>query len=144
IYDAAMKYQAAGTPTIIVAGKEYGAGSSRDWAAKGPRLLGVRAVIAESYERIHRSNLVCMGVLPFEFADCKTLRGYALCGKEVVDIPVREAAGCTSKKVNARVAYPDGRTVSMPLIAPIETIDEIAYFKSGGILQHVLRNLLAA
>jgi aconitate hydratase len=144
IYDAAMKYQAAGTPTIIVAGKEYGAGSSRDWAAKGPRLLGVRAVIAESYERIHRSNLVGMGVVPFEFADGKTRRDYALTGKEAIDIPVQEAASGTRKKVTARVTYPDGRTVALPLVARIDTIDEVGYFKSGGILQHVLRNLLAA
>ena len=144
IYDAAMKYQAAGTPTIIIAGKEYGAGSSRDWAAKGPRLLGVRAVIAENYERIHRSNLVGMGVMPLEFADGKTRRDYALTGKEAIDIPVQEAASGTRKKVTAKVTYLDGRTVAMPLVARIDTVDEIAYFKSGGILQHVLRNLLAA
>ena len=144
IYDAAMKYQADGVPTVIVAGKEYGVGSSRDWAAKGPRLLGVRAVIAENYERIHRSNLVGMGVLPFEFAGGKTRRDYALTGEEAIDIPVREAASGTRKKVTARVTYPDGRTVDMKLIARIDTVDEVAYFKSGGILQHVLRNLLAA
>jgi aconitate hydratase len=144
IYDAAMKYQAAGTPTIVVAGKEYGAGSSRDWAAKGPRLLGVRAVIAENYERIHRSNLVGMGVLPLEFANGKTRRDYGLTGKEAIDIAVRDAASGTRRKVIARLTYPDGRTVDMPLIARIDTVDEIAYFKSGGILQHVLRNLLAA
>ena len=144
IYDAAMKYQAAGTPTIVVAGKDYGAGSSRDWAAKGPRLLGIRAVITESYERIHRSNLVGMGVLPLEFANGKTRRDYALTGEEAIDIPIREAASATRKKVTARVTYPDGRTVDMPLVARIDTVDEIGYFKSGGILQHVLRNLLAA
>jgi aconitate hydratase len=144
IYDAAMKYQAEGTPTIIIAGKEYGAGSSRDWAAKGPRLLGVRAAIAENYERIHRSNLVGMGILPFEFADGKTRRDYGFTGKEAIDIPIREGASGTRKKVIARVSYPDGRTVDMPLVARIDTVDEIAYFKSGGILHHVLRNLAAA
>jgi aconitate hydratase len=144
IYDAAMKYQAAAIPTIVVAGKEYGAGSSRDWAAKGPRLLGVRAVIAESFERIHRSNLVGMGILPLEFADGKTRNDYALTGKEAIDIPVREGASGTRKKVTARVTYPDGRTVDMPLVARIDTVDEVAYFKSGGILQHVLRYLAAA
>ena len=97
IYDAAMKYQAAGTPTVIVAGKEYGTGSSRDWAAKGPRLLGVRAVIAESYERIHRSNLVGMGILPLEFADGKGRRDYGLTGRETIDIPVQEGASATRK-----------------------------------------------
>jgi aconitate hydratase len=144
IYDAAMKYQAAGTPTIIIAGKEYGAGSSRDYAAKGPRLLGIRAVIAESYERIHRSNLVGMGVLPLEFADGKGRRDYGLTGKEIIDIPVREGASATRKRVTAKLTYPDGRTIDLPLIARVDTLDEIAYFKSGGILHHVLRNLLAA
>src|SRR5262245_58241622 len=144
IYDAAMKYQSAGIPTVIVAGKEYGAGSSRDYAAKGPRLLGVRAVIAESYERIHRSNLVGMGVLPLEFADGKGRRDYGLTGQETIDIPVNEGAAATRKHVTAKLTYPDGRTVDLPLIARVDTVDEIAYFKSGGILQHVLRNLLAA
>jgi aconitate hydratase len=144
IYDAAMKYEAAATPTIIVAGKEYGSGSSRDWAAKGPRLLGVRAVIAESYERIHRSNLVGMGILPLEFVDGKTRRDYGLTGKEAIDIPVQEGASGTRKKVTGRVTYPDGRTAEMPLVARIDTVDEVAYFKSGGILQHVLRHLAAA
>jgi aconitate hydratase len=144
IYDAAMKYQGEGIPTIIVAGKEYGAGSSRDYAAKGPRLLGIRAVIAESYERIHRSNLVGMGVLPLEFADGKGRRDYGLTGRETIDVPVREGASATRKAVIAKLTYPDGRTIDLALIARIDTLDEIAYFKSGGILHHVLRNLLAA
>ena len=144
IYDAAMRYQATGVPTIVIAGKEYGAGSSRDWAAKGPRLLGVRAVIAESYERIHRSNLVGMGVLPLEFADGKSRRDYGLTGKEAIDIPVRDAAAGTRKAVVAKLTYPDGRTIDLPLVARIDTVDEIAYFRNGGILQHVLRNLAAA
>jgi len=144
IYDAAMKYQAAGVPTVIIAGKEYGAGSSRDWAAKGPRLLGVRAVIAESYERIHRSNLVGMGILPLEFEAGKGRRDYGLTGRETIDIPIREGASGTRKKVIAKLTYPDGRTIDLPLAARVDTVDEIAYFKSGGILQHVLRNLLAA
>jgi aconitate hydratase len=144
IYDAAMKYEEAGIPTVIVAGKEYGSGSSRDWAAKGPRLLGVRAVIAESYERIHRSNLVGMGILPLEFADGKTRRDYALTGQEAIDIPVQAGAAGTRRKVTARVTYPDGRTTDMALVARIDTVDEVAYFRSGGILQHVLRHLAAA
>jgi aconitate hydratase len=144
IYDAAMKYEAANIPTVIVAGKEYGSGSSRDWAAKGPRLLGVRAVIVESFERIHRSNLVGMGILPLEFADGKTRRDYQLTGRETIDIPVAQGASATRKRIVARVTYPDGRTADMPLIARVDTVDEVAYFKSGGILQHVLRNLAAA
>jgi len=98
IYDAAMKYQGKRNPDDYRRGKEYGAGSSRDWAAKGPRLLGVRAVIAESYERIHRSNLVGMGVLPLEFEAGKTRRDYALTGRETIDIPVKEGASGTRKK----------------------------------------------
>jgi len=144
IYDAAMKYMAAGTPTVIVAGKEYGAGSSRDWAAKGPALLGIRAAIAENYERIHRSNLVGMGIVPFEFANGKTRRDYGLTGKETIDIPVREASSGTRKQVLAKLTYPDGRSIDIPLVARIDTVDEVAYFKSGGILQYVLRNLAAA
>jgi aconitate hydratase len=144
IYDAAMKYQAEGVPTVVVAGKEYGAGSSRDYAAKGPRLLGIRAVIAESYERIHRSNLVGMGILPLEFANGKGRRDYGLSGQETIDIPIGEGASSTRKRVIAKLTYPDGRSIDLPLIARIDTLDEIAYFKSGGILHHVLRNLLAA
>jgi aconitate hydratase len=144
IYDAAMEYRAAGTPTVIVAGKEYGAGSSRDWAAKGPRLLGIGAVIAENYERIHRSNLVGMGILPLEFAGGKTRRDYRLTGQETIDIPVAEGASSTRKPVTAKLTYPDGRTIDLPLVARVDTVDEIGYFKSGGILQHVLRNLAAA
>jgi aconitate hydratase len=143
IYDAAMKYRQAGIPTVIVAGKEYGSGSSRDWAAKGPRLLGIRAVIAESFERIHRSNLVGMGVLPLEFAGGKTRRDYLITGRETIDI---EGLGDIRPrmKVNARITYPDGRTAEAPLVARIDTLDEVSYFKSGGILHHVLRHLLAA
>jgi aconitate hydratase len=144
IYDAAMKYEAEGIPSVIFAGKEYGAGSSRDWAAKGPRLLGVRAVIVENYERIHRSNLIGMGVLPLVFADGKTRFDYKLTGAETIDIPIKEGASGTRKKVTARLTYTDGRTVDMPLEARIDTVDEVAYFRSGGILQHVLRHLAAA
>ena len=106
IFDASEKYIAEGVPLVILAGQEYGSGSSRDWAAKGPRLLGVRAVIAESYERIHRSNLVGMGILPFEFADGKTRRDYQLTGAEAIDISINEAASGTRKQVNARVTCP--------------------------------------
>ena len=144
IYDAAMKYMDAGTPTVIIAGKEYGAGSSRDWAAKGPRLLGVRAVIAESYERIHRSNLIGMGILPLEFDNGKTRKDYQFTGVERIDIPVRDAAAGTRKKVMAQITYSDGRKEKIPLLSRIDTVDEVAYFSNGGILPYVLRNLLAA
>ena len=144
IYDAAMRYMHAGTPTVVIAGKEYGAGSSRDWAAKGPSLLGVRAVIAESYERIHRSNLIGMGILPLEFENGKTRRDYHFTGRERIDIPVREAAAGTRRKVVAIVNYADGRSVKIPLVSRIDTVDEVTYFRNGGILPYVLRNLLAA
>jgi aconitate hydratase len=144
IYDAAMKYMQSGTPTIVIAGKEYGSGSSRDWAAKGPSLLGVRAVIAESYERIHRSNLVGMGIVPLEFESGKSRRDYNFTGAERIDIPVQEAASGTRRKVTARVTYGDGRSATIPLLSRIDTVDEVAYFRNGGILPYVLRNLLAA
>jgi aconitate hydratase len=143
IYDAAMKYQAESVPTVVVAGKEYGTGSSRDWAAKGPRLLGVRAVIAESFERIHRSNLVGMGVLPLEFADGKTRNDFALTGRETIDIGGLAAGLRPRQRIAARVTYPDGRTAEMNVLVRIDTLDELAYFQNGGILHHVLRNLAA-
>jgi aconitate hydratase len=143
IFDAAMRYMRESTPLIIVAGKEYGTGSSRDWAAKGTRLLGVRAVIAESFERIHRSNLVGMGVLPLQFAigtDRKTL---GLKGDETITIQ-----GISSVKpqmrLNADFTYSDGRKVEVPVLCRIDTLDEVEYFKNGGILPFVLRNLLKA
>ncbi len=144
IYDAAMRYVDEGVPTVIFAGKEYGSGSSRDWAAKGPKLLGVRAVVVETFERIHRSNLVGMGVLPLEFADGKTRKDYALTGREVVDIPALPANFAPRMRIDATITYPDGKTAVMPLTVRIDTVDEIGYFKSGGILQHVLRQLLRA
>jgi aconitate hydratase len=144
IYDAAMRYLAAHVATVVIAGKEYGAGSSRDWAAKGPRLLGVRAVIVESFERIHRSNLIGMGVLPLEFVGGKTRKDYGFTGKEVIDIPGLEKGVHPHMAVNARVTYADGRVAEMPLVARIDTADEVAYFSNGGILPYVLRHLLAA
>ncbi len=144
IFDAAERYKKDGIDTVIVGGKEYGTGSSRDWAAKGPKLLGVRAVITESFERIHRSNLIGMGVAPFVFADGKTRRDYAFTGRETIDIPGLSGEIKPQMKVTATVHYPDGRTAAMPLHLLILTADEVAYYKNGGILQYVLRNLLAA
>ncbi len=144
IYDAAMRYMGAGVCTVVIAGKEYGTGSSRDWAAKGPLLLGVRAVIAESFERIHRSNLIGMGILPLEFADGKTRVDYALTGQETIGISGLSAGVTPRQKIVARVSYPDGHSAEMALVTRIDTLDEVAYFTNGGILQYVLRNLLAA
>ncbi len=144
IFDAAMRYQRDGVPTVVIAGKEYGTGSSRDWAAKGPKLLGVRAVIAESFERIHRSNLIGMGIAPFVFAEGKTRNDYGLTGREAVDIPGLGGKIVPRMKIVAKIAYPDGKTGELPLFLRIETADEVAYFENGGILPYVLRNLVAA
>jgi aconitate hydratase len=144
IYDAAMKYEKDGVPSVVVAGKEYGTGSSRDWAAKGPRLLGVRAVIAESFERIHRSNLIGMGILPLEFANGKTRKDYGIDGSETIDIPGLGKTLKPRQTLEATITYADGRVVALPVMVRIDTLDELAYFQNGGILHYVLRNLLAA
>jgi len=144
IYDAAMKYQAEGVPLVVVAGKEYGTGSSRDWAAKGTRLLGVRAVIVESFERIHRSNLVGMGVLPLQFKDGATRQSLGLTGEETFDI-VGIADGLKPRgDVACRIHRPDGATEEIALLCRIDTADELEYFRHGGILHYVLRGLRQA
>jgi aconitate hydratase len=139
IYDAAMKYQAAKTPLIILAGKEYGAGSSRDWAAKGTALLGVRAVIAESYERIHRSNLIGMGVVPLQFRDGESAASLGLTGNEKFDI---EGLGLQrAKEVQVTATASDGKKRNFQAVVRIDTPKEQEYFIHGGILQYVLRQL---
>jgi len=143
IYDAAMRYQKDGIPTVVVAGKEYGTGSSRDWAAKGPKLQGVRAVIAENFERIHRSNLIGMGIAPFAFEAGKTRHDYGLTGRETIDIPL-PAEITPRMKITATIHHPDGRTAPLPLYLMILTADEIGYFQNGGILPYMVRSLLAA
>ncbi|HEY7976780.1 MAG TPA: aconitate hydratase AcnA [Rhizomicrobium sp.] len=144
IFDAAMAYHSAGFQTVVVGGKEYGTGSSRDWAAKGPKLQGVRAVITESFERIHRSNLIGMGIAPFCFEAGKTRNDYGFTGRESIDIPGLSGKLTPKMKVNATIHYPDGHTGDLPLVLMIMTADEVAYFENGGILPYVLRNLLAA
>jgi aconitate hydratase len=141
IFDAAMRYQEEGTPVIVVAGKEYGSGSSRDWAAKGPRLLGVRAVIAESYERIHRTNLVCMGVLPLQFMPGDSAEALGLTGRERYDI-IGLGDG-SAKVVRVTATDPDGSTRSFDAKVRIDTPNEVDYFRHGGILHYVLRRLAA-
>jgi aconitate hydratase len=143
IYDAAMAYKAAGTPLVVFAGKEYGTGSSRDWAAKGTTLLGIRAVVAQSFERIHRSNLVGMGVLPLVFTDGASWQSLGITGAETISL-----RGLTDlaprKTIPLEIAYPDGRKESVPVQVRIDTLDELEYYKHGGILHYVLRNLVAA
>jgi aconitate hydratase len=140
IYDAAMKYQADGTPLVVIAGKEYGTGSSRDWAAKGTILLGVRAVLAESFERIHRSNLVGMGVLPLQFADGESAATYQLDGSESFSID-GVAAIEPRQDVTVKVKRSGGETFDIIARCRIDTYNELEYYRSGGILHYVLRNL---
>ena len=141
IYDAAVKYREAGVPLVVIAGKEYGSGSSRDWAAKGTRLLGARAVIAESYERIHRSNLIGMGVLPLEFQRGETRESLGLTGHEVFSIEgvVSLAPGSA---ITVRAKSPDGKEKRFTATARVDTPEEVSYYKHGGILQYVLRQML--
>jgi aconitate hydratase len=146
IYDAAMKYREEGIPLVVLAGKEYGSGSSRDWAAKGPLLLGVRAVIAESYERIHRSNLVGMGVLPLQFGAGDSASSLGLTGEEVYDIEglAELLAGgfASGRDVLVRARRPDGVERTFQATVRIDTPQEVQYYRHGGILQYVLRQLL--
>ena len=142
IYDAAMKYQAEGTPLVVIAGKEYGTGSSRDWAAKGTILLGVRAVLAESYERIHRSNLVGMGVLPLQFKEGEGANTLGLDGTETFSIG-GIAAIEPRQMVEVQVTRADGSTSTITARCRIDTYNELEYYRSGGILHYVLRNLAA-
>ncbi len=143
IYDAAMAYQAQGTPLVVFAGKEYGTGSSRDWAAKGTRLLGVRAVIAQSFERIHRSNLIGMGVLPLQFAEGESWQSLGLTGDETISIEGLTALTPRSA-VTVRIVSPDGSVKEAVTRCRIDTINELDYYRHGGILHYVLRNLVAA
>ncbi len=143
IYDAAMEYVAEGRQLVIFAGKEYGTGSSRDWAAKGTRLLGVRAVIAESFERIHRSNLIGMGVLPLQFAEGESWRGLNLSGPEIVTIS-GIATLLPRQTVTVEIVYPDGAKRTIEAKVRIDTENELDYFKNGGILHYVLRELARA
>ena len=141
IYDAAMRYQAAGVPLVVLAGREYGSGSSRDWAAKGTKLLGVRAVLAQSFERIHRSNLVFMGVLPLEFRDGESAAGLGLTGREAFDVTGIADGLVPRGEVRVRAAAPDGATREFTARVRIDTPDELAYYRHGGILKYVLRQL---
>ena len=143
IYDAAMRYQADGTPLIVLAGKEYGTGSSRDWAAKGPSLLGVRAAIAESYERIHRSNLVGMGVLPLQYQASENAQTLGLTGLETYDILGFEAGKILpNQRLFVCATGVGGEVKRFFVIARIDTPVEAEYYRNGGILQTVLRQML--
>ncbi|MEX5587921.1 aconitate hydratase AcnA [Pseudomonas urmiensis] len=145
IYDAAMRYQAGGTPLVVIAGQEYGTGSSRDWAAKGTNLLGVKAVLAESFERIHRSNLIGMGVLALQFKAGQTRKSLGLTGKEQIDL--LGLTGATIRpgmSLTLRITREDGQQEQIEVLCRIDTLNEVEYFKSGGILHYVLRQLIAS
>ncbi|MDX1975152.1 MAG: aconitate hydratase AcnA [Rickettsiales bacterium] len=144
IYDAAMKYKADGTRLVVIAGKEYGTGSSRDWAAKGTKLLGVEAVIAESFERIHRSNLVGMGILPLTFPEGIDRKTLGLTGDEKISIRGLAAGIQPRMTVECVITGWDGAPKVVPLLCRIDTLDELEYYKNGGILQYVMKNLLQA
>ena len=143
IYDAAMKYEAEKVPLVVFAGKEYGTGSSRDWAAKGTKLLGVRAVVAQSFERIHRSNLVGMGVLPLVFEEGTSWQTLGLVGDETVSIRGLGETLKPRQTLHADIRRSNGDVFSVPLVSRIDTLDELEYFRNGGILSYVLRQLAA-
>jgi aconitate hydratase len=145
IFDAAMKYKQEKTPLVVLAGKEYGSGSSRDWAAKGPFLLGIKFVIAESYERIHRSNLVGMGILPLQFQAGETAVSLGLTGEEIFDLgglPALLKNFGPGKCINVTAKNGDGGVKTFPAIVRIDTPQEVLYYQHGGILQYVLRQLV--
>ena len=141
IYDAAMLYKAEGIPLAVIAGKEYGSGSSRDWAAKGPRLLGIRVVIAESFERIHRSNLIGMGILPLEFPQGVTRKTLQLTGEERIDVSNLQSLqpGAT---VPVTLTRADGSQEVIACRCRIDTATELTYYRNDGILHYVIRNML--
>jgi len=142
VYEAAIEYKKRGNDLVIIAGKEYGTGSSRDWAAKGTKLLGIKSVIAESFERIHRSNLIGMGVLPLQFKEGFNRKKLNIIGSELFTI-IDIAKGINPRQdVGCEIKYVDGSIKKIKLLCRIDTTNEIEYYKHGGILQYVLRNML--
>ncbi len=142
VFDAAERYRAERTPLLVLAGREYGAGSSRDWAAKGTRLLGVRAVLAESYERIHRANLVGMGVLPLQYESGQNAESLGLTGREVFDVAGLAARLEPRPRLALQARRKDGSTLGFHAVARLDTPVEVDYYRNGGILQTVLRHLM--
>ena len=142
IYEAAMEYKKRGNDLVVIAGKEYGAGSSRDWAAKGTKLLGVKAVIVESFERIHRSNLIGMGILPLQFKDGFNRKKLNLKGSELFTILGIEKKINPGQEVECEIKYVDGVSKKIKLLSRIDTTNEVEYYKNDGILKYVLRSML--
>ena len=142
IYDAVVEYKKRGTELVVIGGKEYGTGSSRDWAAKGTKLLGVKAVIAESFERIHRSNLIGMGILPLQFIDNINRINLKLTGSELISVNKIEKGINPSDKITLEIKYVSGDIKKIETLCRIDTKNELEYYKNGGILQYVLRNMI--
>ena len=143
IYDAAMKYAAENVPLVVIGGKEYGTGSSRDWAAKGTLLLGVKAVITESFERIHRSNLVGMGIMPLTFKEGVDRKSLGLTGEEILDIVGLENLS-PRMDLSLVIHRPNGTVETVPVLCRVDTLDELAYYRHGGILHYELRGMAKA
>ena len=142
VYNAAEEYKKRGTDLVVIGGKEYGTGSSRDWAAKGTKLLGVKVVIAESFERIHRSNLIGMGILPLQFISEMNRINLNLIGSELISITNLEKGILPSEEVEVEIKYKSGEAKKIKTICRIDTKNELEYYKNGGILQYVLRNMI--
>ncbi len=142
IYDAVVEYKKRGTDLVVIGGKEYGTGSSRDWAAKGTKLLGIKTAIAESFERIHRSNLIGMGILPLQFIDGMNRKNLKLKGSELISILNIEKGILPSDKVEIEIKYISGDIKKIKTLCRIDTKNELEYYKNGGILQYVLRNMI--
>ena len=142
IYDAVVEYKKRGTDLVVIGGKEYGTGSSRDWAAKGTKLLGIKAVIAESFERIHRSNLVGMGILPLQFIENINRSNLKLIGSELISVVNLENGILPLDKIEVEIKYASGDNKKIKTLCRIDTKNELEYYKNGGILQYVLRNMI--
>ena len=142
VYDAVVEYKKRGTDLVVIGGKEYGTGSSRDWAAKGTKLLGITLVIAESFERIHRSNLIGMGVLPLQFVDGMDRKNLQLTGSELISVLNLEEGINPSDQVDIEIKYISGEIKKIKALCRIDTKNELEYYKNGGILQYVLRNMI--
>ena len=142
VYDAVVEYKKRGTDLVVIGGKDYGTGSSRDWAAKGTKLLGIKAVIAESFERIHRSNLIGMGILPLQFMDGVDRKKLNLIGSELISILKIENGINPSDKIEIEIKYQSGDIKKIKTLCRIDTQNELEYYKNGGILQFVLRNMM--
>ena len=142
VYEAAMEYKKRGNDLVVIAGREYGAGSSRDWAAKGTKLLGVKAVIVESFERIHRSNLIGMGILPLQFKEGYNRKKLNIKGSELFTIVDIEKGIKPGQDIECEIKYAEGTIKKIKLLSRIDTVNEVEYYKNGGILKYVLRNIL--